>query len=318
MARSRRLPLVLAASVLAALLAMSPAPSLALPGGGGDAAALAAQAKALREKAAELRAAGSAEDAEHLEKKAEAVEARIADARAAEAKCAEVKARIAELRATAERAKAEGRMDDAQAACRLAEEAVRSLERMSPPKWDTELVRGAAELREKAGVLRARGSVEDAAHLEEKAARVEKALELRRESNEFERRGKEAKAAGNEEEAHALMEKSGRAWKEGEALLGAGSAEKRKEGDIGSLLRGSPDEVRARLVALRDAARLLREAGVGDRADALERQAAAAERALEGRKASEIPDIEALRAQAEALRRRVAELEEAIRRLETR
>jgi len=321
MARPRLLSLALAIPVLGLMFTLA-APALARPGGGegGDGAALEEKARAVRAKAAELRAAGSTEDADHLERKAQELEAKAVEVRAHEEKRAEAKARMKELHERAAQAKADGRVDEARALLKEAEEIAASFApKRRPPRSDEDFQRAVEELREQARALREKGSVEDAEHMEQKAARVEEALALRRESNELERRGKEAKEAGDEARARELMEASGRTWKRSEEVLGGPQRDKKPDGDAGGVLRGSPDEVRRRIVALRDAARLLREGGMPDRAEQLEKQAAVAERELEGRKESDASgggDIDHLRAELEKLRRRAAEIEEEIRRRE--
>ena len=315
MARRR---LLAAAFALSGLVALA-APVSASPGGdGGEAAQLEEHVKTLRRKAEELRAAGKTEDADHVEKKAASIEAKVADARVRDEERARAKERVAELREKAAAAKAEGRADDARALWQEAEDLMRGLkEKHGGGSKEDELKRHAEEIRRKAQAVREQGNADDAAHLEEKANRIEKALELRRESNELERRGKEAKAAGNEEDARELMEKSGRTWKESEVLLGGSPPEKKRAGgDVHGLLRGTPEEARRRITALRDAARILRENDMPDRADALENQAVDAERALEGRGDENRKEVDALRAELERARRHAAELEEELRRRE--
>lgn len=322
MARTSRVASALSVAALGLALAAFPTRAFALPGGGGgsDAAALEEKATALRAQASELRAKGSVEDADALEKKAAACVEKAAACRAEETKSAEVKARIHELKEQAEKAKAEGREDDARALIRQAEELWRSSQpKKSPGNWETELVEHAAALREKARALREHGSVEDAEHLEAKAERVDKALALRRESNELEKRGKEAASAGNESQAKELMEQSGRTWRQADEILGGGKKEPKGDPEIKALLRGSPDEARRRIEGLRIAARTLRDTGMPERAEQFEKQAAVAERELDGRKdEAGAADTAAVRDEMERLRRRLAELEEQLRQRETK
>jgi hypothetical protein len=319
MARTRFLVAALAIAGFAALAAPV---ALAAPGGGeSEAARLEEHAKALRQKAEALRAKGSTEDADHVEQKAAAIEAQIPDARARDEERARLKEKVEELRERAAKAKAEGRKDDARAAWQEAEDLMRAHREKHGGGGgggkEDELRRHAGEIREKARLMREKGSVEDAEHLEEKANRIDRALELRRESNELERRGKEAKEAGNGDEARELMEKSGHLWRESDALLGGRPPERKPGGDARGVLKGTPEESRRRITALRDAARVLRENDLPDRAEALENQAAEAEKALEGRAGEgDRGDVDAIRAELERVRRRAAELEEELRRRE--
>jgi hypothetical protein len=89
---------------------------------------------------------------------------------------------------------------------------------------------------------------------------------------------------------------------------------------MAALLRGTPDEARRRAESLRSAAAVLRDGGMPDRAGALEKQAAAIDRALDGGQAGggeeAAREAAALRQEIEDMMRRVAQLRERLRALE--
>jgi hypothetical protein len=166
-----------------------------------------------------------------------------------------------------------------------------------PPPWAAELVGRIHELRQKAEVLRARGSVEDAESIAKKAARLEQVLELRRASTEAENQGKRLREEGDMDGAERLMRQSGALWKKSEAMLREVDAPQGKAPDREAA------EFERKLDELRHRVKELRAEGKEAAAEEAARQIQALESVMAARRTAEKTQRALVEARAQAMKR---------------